>query len=167
MSNDPIVMSGNTLTFRKKDYRCAIGKNGFASDKKEGDGCTPIGTFELRECWYRPDRLAMPKTLLPVKIISEQDGWCDAPEAPEYNRHVRLPFAANHEKLWREEALYDLIIPLGYNDNPITPGKGSAIFMHVAKEDYSGTEGCIALNREDLLEILPHLSITTQIQITA
>jgi L,D-peptidoglycan transpeptidase YkuD (ErfK/YbiS/YcfS/YnhG family) len=152
--SDRLQVRGNTLTFCGKTYACAVGKNGFAADKKEGDGCTPTGLFALRECWHRVDRLPAPQTLLHRRAILENDGWCDAPGAVEYNRHIKLPFTASHEKLWREDHVYDLIIPLGYNDNPIIPGKGSAIFMHIAKPDYSGTEGCIALYPSDLLEIL-------------
>ena len=160
-----LLVSGNTLTFNGKSYRCAIGKNGFSANKKEGDNCTPIGEFALRECWYRVDKIAAPKTSLPLKGIHEDDGWCDASDAREYNKHIKLPFHASHEKLWREDDVYDLIIPLGYNDSPIIPGKGSAIFMHVAKPDYAGTEGCVALARENLLEILPHFNTQIRIEI--
>lgn len=150
-------VKGNQLIFNGKTYRCAIGKGGFAADKHEGDGCTPLGTFALRECWYRADRLKKPRTHLPLRIISAQDGWCDDPESPDYNKHVKLPYSFSHEELWREDHRYDLIVPLGYNDGPILPGKGSAIFMHIAAPGYTGTEGCVALAQEDLLEILPHL----------
>lgn len=162
-----ILVHGDALTFQGKSYRCAVGKNGFATEKKEGDGCSPIGSFALRECWYRADRLPAPQTHLPLRIITENDGWCDDVTHPEYNQHITLPFAASHEKLWREDHVYDLIIPLGYNDVPIVKGKGSAIFMHLAKQNYSGTEGCIALAKEDLLEILKHCSTETVITIKA
>ena len=178
-SSNTIFVTGNTLTFQGKTYRCAVGKNGFSADKKEGDGCTPIGTFSLRECWVRADRLPAPQTQLPLRIITEQDGWCDDVEGPHYNQHIKLPEALTltlsqrerehvprHENLWREDHVYDLIIPLGYNDDPIVKGKGSAIFMHIARPNYEGTEGCIALAQQDLLDILPHLSINTRIQIS-
>ncbi len=163
--NHCLQVSNNLLRWNGKTYRCAIGKGGFSADKKEGDGCTPLGVFALRECWYRADRLEAPQTKLPLRIITPEDGWCDDPSHPDYNRHVRLPFAASHENLHREDPVYDLIIPLGYNDNPIAPGEGSAIFMHIAKPDYSGTEGCIALNLPDLLEILRDVSQNTMIRI--
>jgi L,D-peptidoglycan transpeptidase YkuD (ErfK/YbiS/YcfS/YnhG family) len=99
-----------------------------------------------------------PQTMLPFHAIQQDDGWCDDPQHPQYNHHVKLPFAARHEKLWLQENMYDLIVPLGYNDNPAMPGKGSAIFLHVAKPDYAPTEGCVALKQEDLLELLPLLS---------
>jgi len=160
-----IVVTGNTLSFNGKDYRCAVGKNGFSSNKKEGDGCTPYGTFALRECWYRMEKMDAPQTGLALKIITAEDGWCDDALSPDYNKHVALPFEASHEKLFRDDDRYDLIIPLGYNDDPIVPGLGSAIFMHVAAVDYSGTEGCVALDKSDLLEILRDVDEATTISI--
>lgn len=146
---------GNRLVFQGKEYACAIGKAGVSANKREGDNCTPLGRFVLRECWWRPDRLpAPPVTVLPLKAITPQDGWCDDPADAMYNRHVPLPYPARHETLWREDAVYDVVVPLGYNDNPITPSKGSAIFLHVAREGYAGTEGCVALALADVLEVL-------------
>ena len=174
-----IHVNGNILTFADQQYRCAIGKGGFSTNKREGDGCTPIGTYALRECWYRLDRLPPPQTNLPLKIIHETDGWCDDAENPDYNTHIVIPphggirtprqargDKQGYENLWRADHVYDLIIPLGYNDAPITPGKGSAIFMHVAKPDYAPTEGCVALALTDLLAILPHLDTQTRIEIS-
>ncbi len=160
-----IIVTGNKFHFQEKTYRCATGKGGFSSAKKEGDGATPIGLFSLRECWYRADRIKRPKTKLPLCIIAEDDGWCDDPQSTEYNLPVKLPYPASHEKLWRESHVYDLVIPIGYNDVPIVSGKGSAIFMHLAHDDYRPTEGCVALLQKDLLEILPRLSVDTRIEI--
>lgn len=165
MFDNCIKIADDNLTVAGKTYRCSIGKSGFSTDKKEGDGCTPIGVFLLRELWYRADKIEKPNTKLPVKIINKNDGWCDDVNSEDYNKHINLPYGFSHEKLWREDDVYDLIIPLGYNDNPIVKGKGSAIFMHVAKPDYSGTEGCVALNKDDLLEILPLLLPQTVIEI--
>ena len=339
MIKDPqsIKVIGNQLTFVGKTYRCAIGKNGFAANKKEGDGCTPLGVFPLRELWYRADKLPAPKTDLPLKIITKNDGWCDDTKSPDYNKHItlgipiplgeyssKLPLplgegggegsyvyrpaklieyarklrkgstspeaklwsvlrnrqmsgvkfrrqhpidiyvadfyceelkliieldgeshftdsgkasdairskylqknykiirftneeiandfegvvnsiysiialtptlsqrereqkevlsqrereqkevlsqrereqVPRHEKLWRDDDVYDLVIPIGYNDAPVISGKGSAIFLHVARNNYEPTEGCIALKIEDLLELLPLLSPQTYIDI--
>lgn len=163
-----IFVSGNQLIFQGKTYACAVGKNGFASDKKEGDGATPLGEFPLRKCWYRADRLNAPKTQLPLRIINENDGWCDDPQSTDYNKHILLPHTANSfENLHRQDHVYDLIIPLGYNDSPIVKGKGSAIFMHIAHDDYRGTEGCIALAKQDLLEVLAGCSASTTITISS
>lgn len=160
-----LVVIGNQLHGFGKSYRCAIGKSGFSNNKKEGDGKTPLGIFPLRECWYRADRLSAPKTSLPVKIIRENDGWCDDPKSPDYNRHVALPSVFSHERLWRDDHAYDVIVPLGYNDNPVAAGKGSAIFLHMARDNYKPTEGCVALAKDDLLALLPHLSPKTCIEI--
>lgn len=150
------VTSATTLTFEDRDYRCAIGKGGFCSpqEKTEGDGKTPLGTYPLRECWYRLDRIAPPQTHLTTHIISPDDGWCDAPKHPYYNKPITLPFETSHETLWREDNRYDVMVPMGYNDAPIVPGKGSAIFFHLAAEDYRPTEGCVAVNLEDMRELL-------------
>lgn len=162
-----IRVVGNQLFFAGKVYKCAFGKNGFSANKKEGDGCTPLGVFLLRECWYRADKIGIPKTSLPLKIISENDGWCDDVASLEYNQHIIIAGGSpRHEKLWRDDGVYDLIIPLGYNDEPIITGKGSAIFMHIAKPDYSGTEGCIALALPDLLEIISQVSTDCNIEIS-
>lgn len=123
-------------------------------EKTEGDGGTPVGMFPLRRVLYRPDRLDAPATGLPVEAIKPDQGWCDDPAHPDYNRPVSLPFAASHEKLWRDDGVYDVIVILGHNDDPPVPGKGSAIFMHVARPDYGPTEGCVALALEDLLDVL-------------
>ncbi len=163
--NSDILVVGNKLTFAGKTYHCAVGKNGFLADKKEGDGCTPLGVFSLRELWYRADKIEKPQTNLPVKIIHENDGWCDDISSPDYNRHIKFPYNLSHEKLWRDDNVYDIIIPIGYNDSPVIIGKGSAIFIHIARENYEPTEGCVALKLPDLLEILPFFSDKTVIEI--
>ncbi len=162
---DKLLVIGNELGFRGNKYRCAIGRSGIARKEKEGDGITPIGTFLLRECWYRADKMDAPKTGLPLHIIQQHDGWCDDPKSPDYNKHIKLPYAASHEKLWRDDGAYDLIIPIGYNDSPVVAGLGSAIFLHLAKADYPATEGCVALAKPDLLEILPYFDTSTLIEI--
>lgn len=153
------------LVLNNNQYRCAIGKGGISRNKKEGDGCTPLGTFLLRECWYRADRGVLPRTQLPLRVITTEDGWSDEPSAIDYNRHVTLPYAHSHEKLWRDDHVYDVIVPLGYNDDPVVAGKGSAIFMHVAKPNYEPTEGCIALAQDDLEKILALCGVGTAIEI--
>lgn len=137
-------------------FSCAVGRGGLApaADKREGDGVSPIGVWPLRNLLYRPDRGEAPRTALPSRTITPQDGWCDAPGHPDYNRLVQLPFAASHEVLWREDGLYDLVVVLGHNDDPPVSPLGSAIFLHLAKPDYDPTEGCIALARPDLEAVL-------------
>lgn len=161
------VLSDGELKANGRHYRCAIGRAGVTDEdsKREGDKKTPKGVYTLRECWYRADKGIRPDTGLPIREITLQDGWCDDPSHPEYNTHVRLPFDASHEVLWREDDAYDLIIPISYNDDPVVPGKGSAIFLHVAQPDYRGTEGCVVLSRDDWEELLPLLDTESKIEI--
>lgn len=148
-------------------FKCAIGKAGMiaADQKAEGDGASPIGSWALRRVFYRPDRLSPPDTALPLVPLREHDGWCDAPEDRLYNRPVTLPYPASHEKLWRDDHVYDVIVELGHNDDPPVPGRGSAIFIHVAKPDYTPTEGCIALALPDLLTVLESATTDTVLEI--
>ncbi len=162
-----IIQPTGHATWRGKRYRCALGAAGVLRSKQEGDSATPIGAFPLRRLFYRPDRLEPPATSLPVMPLTPDLGWCDDPESADYNQLVTLPHPARHEKLWRDDGLYDLIVVIGYNDNPAVAGHGSAIFMHIAKPDYAGTEGCVAFARDDILEILTGLSPETRIEIAA
>ncbi|UAL10670.1 L,D-transpeptidase [Caulobacter segnis] len=137
--------------------RCAIGKAGAiaAADKREGDNRSPLGTWVMREVWYRPDVYPEgPRTALPVRATRREDGWCDAPGDPNYNRPVTLPYPASAERMWRDDHVYDLVVILGHNDDPPVPGLGSAIFMHLARDGYPGTEGCVALERLDIEAVL-------------
>lgn len=136
--------------------RVALGRSGVIaeSDKREGDGATPLGRYEIRRAYYRPDRVERPETEIPVRAIQTDDGWCDAPADPAYNRPVRLPYPASCETLLREDELYDLVVVLGHNDDPPRPSAGSAIFLHCKRGDYEPTEGCVALARCDVLDFL-------------
>ena len=145
--------------------RCALGRGGLTTRKREGDGATPVGLFPLRCLWYRADRVGIPRTALELFSISQDSGWSDDPADPAYNRPVILPHAARHEKMWREDGLYDLVVPLGYNDDPPEPDRGSAIFLHVARPDFSPTEGCVAIARSDLLALLAHCGPATKLRV--
>ncbi len=151
---DLIVDPPGRLLCHGRAYRCAIGRGGIAAEKREGDGVTPVGTYPLRRVYYRADRLRPPRTGLDVTALAPADGWSDAPDDLLYNTFVQHPHAHSAERLWRDDRLYDLIVVIGYNDDPVTPGKGSAIFMHVAKPDYAPTEGCVALSEPDLIAVL-------------
>lgn len=162
---DRIVVADGRLTCGELGARCALGRGGVRRDKLEGDGATPAGIFPLRALLFRPDRLPGVDTALPVRAIAPDDGWCDDPAHPRYNRPVKLPFAASHEVLWRDDHLYDVIVVIGHNDAPPVPGHGSAVFLHVASDDFSPTAGCVALALADLLLVVRRCGPDTAIDI--
>jgi L,D-peptidoglycan transpeptidase YkuD (ErfK/YbiS/YcfS/YnhG family) len=165
-SQDIVVDPTGFLHWQGRKYRCALGKGGIRNSKTEGDGATPVGRFPLRRVLWRADRLKIaPATALPLASIQATDGWCDDPAHPDYNRPVTLPHPASHEVMTRDDHVYDVVVILGYNDDPPVLGAGSAIFMHVAREGYAPTEGCVALALEDLLEVLSTVGPETFIQI--
>ena len=149
-----LMYQDGTLSWPGGTARAVCGKAGVVADKREGDHASPAGTFPLLRVFYRPDRLAAPATALPLTALAPGDGWCDDPGDPSYNAPVALPYPASHEKLWRDDGLYDLIVVVGYNTAPVVPGKGSAIFLHCASPDFADTEGCIAIAREVLIALL-------------
>ncbi len=153
--------------WRGRKLRCAIGHGGISDDKREGDGTTPAGLFPLRRVLYRADRVSRPECVLASEAIAPADGWCDDPTDPLYNQRVRLPYAGRCEALWRDDALYDLVGVLGFNDAPVVLGRGSAIFLHVARPDFGPTEGCVALSRHDLLDVLKDWRIDDRVIVIA
>jgi L,D-peptidoglycan transpeptidase YkuD (ErfK/YbiS/YcfS/YnhG family) len=163
---DLLVGSAGTADWNKQRLRCALGRSGVSTAKREGDGATPAGSFAMRYVLYRPDRGPRPPTALPCRALDPGDAWCDDPLDPLYNRLIRLPYSATAESLWRDDAVYDLIVPLGYNDLPVTPGRGSAIFLHLAAPDFAPTVGCIALARSDLLAVLAAADSGSRVVIT-
>lgn len=162
-------MSANILTIHAGknmavigDLRlpCRIGKMGFIDGAlgQEGDSKTPLGQYHLRFGLYRKDRLPAPNSALTFWPLSPNDGWCDDPKDPAYNRFIRTPFPASHETLWREDGAYDIILVISHNDSPPQAGKGSAVFIHIAQPDDRKTLGCIAFAPEDMIRLLPNLS---------
>jgi len=146
-------------------WRCTVGAGGVREDKVEGDAATPAGTFPLRRIYFRNDRLVLPKVRLPARPINEHDGWCDDPRSSTYNRLVHIPNEWSHEKMWREDGRYDLVVVVGYNDDPPEGEWGSAIFLHVARADYAPTRGCVALARDDLLELVTLIGPETRLNV--
>lgn len=137
-----------------------MGRGGLiaAADKREGDGATPLGRWRLTRAWYRADRLPAPSTVLPLTALSVQDGWCDAPADPFYNRAVTLPYPASHEEMWRADGLYDIVVATDHNTAPVVPGMGSAIFLHCRNPNGAPTAGCIAVDRDALVRVLETVS---------
>ncbi len=149
-----LVLKKKKLYIGNYKVKCAIGKRGLTNKKREGDLKTPKGKFKFLYLLYRKDRVKRISTKIPKKIIHENMGWCDDPESKNYNKLIRFKFEKNAEKLFLKKNLYNLILVLNYNLNPIIKGKGSAIFMHVATKKFSSTRGCIALKKNDLLKVL-------------
>ncbi len=154
------------LFFGGRMFACALGRSGIAQAKREGDGATPAGVFALRQVFYRPERIARPRTGLQLQPIRPADQWCEDPAHPAYNRLMRRPAGAGApERLRRADPLYDVFAVIGHNDAPVRKGRGSAIFLHIARPGLSPTEGCIALRRTDLLWLLARCGRRTRIRI--
>ncbi len=160
-----LIVGDGRLRCGDLSLRCTVGRAGIRRDKVEGDGVTPAGIFPLRQLLFRRDRLDAVPTALPARALAPDDGWCDDVADPRYNRAIKLPSAARHEALWREDHRYDLIIVLGYNDAPPAPGKGSAIFLHVAAPDFAPTAGCVALALLDLVAVARRCGPATMIEV--
>ena len=160
---DIFVTSGLTpargiLKLNALSAPCALGHGGVAEAKIEGDGITPAGAWPVRRIWYRPDREPRPVASLEICQIDRKRGWCDDIKRAEYNRPVTLPFDGSHEVLWREDGLYDIFLELGFNDAPAVPSAGSAIFLHLEKNDFQPTLGCVAVSRPVMGRILSHIT---------
>ncbi|MCX7931309.1 MAG: L,D-transpeptidase family protein [Rhodovarius sp.] len=149
-----LISPEGLLRFRGRVLRCALGRGGIRADKREGDGATPAGLWRLERILWRADRGPRPQAPLPAEPIAPADGWCDDPLHPDYNRPVVLPHPARCERLWRDDHVYDVIVLTDWNSRPIRPGRGSAIFLHVARPGLPPTEGCIALPEGDLRALL-------------
>ena len=160
-----IIKKSGYLEYKNLKFRCALGKAGIKNKKKEGDNITPEGTFKIIKVYYRPDKIKNIAISIKKKKIKKNIGWCDDPVSNSYNKEIKLPSRFSHEKLYRKDNLYDLILVLNYNTNPIIKNKGSAIFIHIAKKKYEPTAGCIALKKKDLVELLKKIKKKTKIKI--
>ena len=159
-----IVKKSGYLKYKNLKYRCALGKAGIKKKEKEGDNITPKGIFKITKIYYRPDRIKNIITKIKKVKIKKNMGWCDDPRSNLYNKQIKLPSIYSHEKLYRKDSIYDIIIVLNYNINPTIKKRGSAIFIHLTK-NYKPTRGCIALKKNDLLKILNILKKNTKIKI--
>jgi L,D-peptidoglycan transpeptidase YkuD (ErfK/YbiS/YcfS/YnhG family) len=155
------------LSWSRGTAVATVGRSGVKADKREGDGATPAGSYPLVSIFYRADRVARPDSGLPVTALAPKDGWVDAPGDPNYNRLVTLPYPASHEEMWREDGLYDALVVIGYNLDPVVPAAGSAIFLHIAAPDFAPTAGCVAVEKSVLLGLLPLLGPSSKVTITA
>ena len=160
-----LMVRNNHLFFNNNKLQCAIGRNGLTRNKKEGDLHTPIGKFHFNKVYYRADKLGNMKFKIENSIIKKDDGWCDDQDSEFYNQHIKFPFKGSAEHLYREDSIYDIVCTLNYNTSPIIPGRGSAIFLHIARHDFAGTEGCIAIEKDALLEIVTNITNDSKISI--
>ena len=160
-----IYIKNNFISFGNYKAKCAIGKRGISIKKKEGDLITPKGTFKIKEIFYRKDRVKSLISRLKKTVIRKNMGWCDDPKSNNYNKLIYYPFKYSAEKLYRRENIYDILLVLNFNMNPIRKNKGSAIFIHVAKKNLQPTQGCIALNKSELIKLVKSIKINTIVKI--
>ena len=160
-----IIVRNKVLKYKNFLYKCAIGKNGITNNKIEGDKCTPSGIYSIDQIYYRKDKLTLPTIDFQTTPINKNFGWCDDTTSSHYNKFIEFPFSDRAELLFREDEIYNIICVISYNTNPIIKNKGSAIFLHIANTDYSGTAGCLALKQDDLIELLQNMDIDTKINV--
>jgi L,D-peptidoglycan transpeptidase YkuD (ErfK/YbiS/YcfS/YnhG family) len=160
-----IVKKTGFLSFLNKKYKCSLGYSGVKKNKKEGDGGTPYGIYNLTKIYYRKDKIKKLQSSLKKIVIKKNMIWCDDSDSQFYNTQSYLPKKFSYEKFYRKDNIYDIIVIIDYNLNPIKKNKGSAIFLHIAKKNYKPTKGCIALKKQDLLFILKNCKKKTKIKI--
>jgi L,D-peptidoglycan transpeptidase YkuD (ErfK/YbiS/YcfS/YnhG family) len=160
-----IVKKSGYLNYKNFKFRCALGKNGIRQKEREGDFVTPKGKYKLIKIYYRADRIKKIRSPLKKIKIKKNMGWCDDVNSKYYNKQIKINKKISHEKLYRKDNVYDIVVVLNYNINPIIKGKGSAIFLHVAKKNYKKTQGCIALKKSELLNLVSKIKKNTQIKI--
>ena len=158
-----IINKSGYLKYRDLKFKCALGKSGIGRKKIEGDNITPKGIFKIVKIYYRNDRIKKISSNLKLIKTTKRMGWCDDPNSKNYNKLIRLPEKYNHEKLYRKDNLYDLILVLNYNMRPIIKNKGSAIFIHVSHKNYKKTAGCIALKRNHLIKLISKIKKNTKV----
>ena len=160
-----IYINNKFISYNNYKAKCAVGKRGISIKKKEGDLITPKGTFKIKEIFYRKDRVQNLITRLKKTVIRKNMGWCDDPKSKKYNKLIYFPFKHSAEKLYRRENIYDIILVLNFNMNPVKKNKGSAIFIHVAKKNFQPTQGCIALNKFELIKLVKSKKINSVVKI--
>ena len=158
------IKNKNTLILDDFKFKCCVGKYGFTKNKVEGDKKTPIGVFKLGNLYFRKDKFSKLDTKLKKIPIKKNMGWCDDIKSSKYNKLIKLPFKMRHEKMYKQNSSYDLLIPINYNVTNTKKGKGSAIFLHLTR-NYKPTLGCIAVSKKDFLIILKLINKKTIIKI--
>ena len=161
-----ILLKNKKIYIKQYKLKCAVGKRGISIKRKEGDGTSPKGKFALKSVLFRQDREPKIKTKLKKIRIEKNMGWCDDPNSKNYNKLIRYPFKYNAEKLHKKNNVYDIIIVIDYNLNPVIKNKGSAIFIHVAKKKFNKTLGCIAISKKDLKKVIKKINKKTIVEIS-
>ena len=161
-----IKLKNKKLYFNNYKIKCAIGKRGISRTKREGDGCTPKGTFKFKYLLYRKDKIFKIRSHLKKIVIKRNMGWCDDPRSSSYNKLIKFPFIYSAEKLYKKESVYDIILVIDYNLRPITKNKGSAIFLHITKKNYGPTKGCVAISKKDMKLLLTFINKKTKLIIS-
>ena len=161
-----IKINNNFLSYNNYKVKCSVGKRGIGNKKKEGDLITPKGLYKIKYVLYRKDRIKKVKSKIKKIIIKKNMGWCDDPRSKAYNKIIKLPSNFSYEKLYRKNNIYDIILVLNYNMNPIKKNKGSAIFIHVAKKNFAPTHGCIAINKYEIKKLIKEVDCKTKVKIS-
>ena len=160
-----IINKSGYLKYKDLKFKCSLGKAGIGNKKIEGDNITPKGIFKIVRIYYRKDRIKKIYSKFKLIKITKTMGWCNDPRSESYNQLIKLPTDYSYEKLFRKEKIYDLIIVLDYNMKPTIKNRGSAIFIHVARKNFSKTAGCIALKKTDLRRLIKEVNKKTKIMI--
>ena len=160
-----ILIKNKSLTYNNYKVKCALGKRGIGIKKKEGDLITPKGIYKIKGILYRQDKVKNLRTKIRKKEIDKKMGWCDDPNSKKYNQLIKLPSKFSYERLYREDEIYDIIFILSFNTKPIKKNKGSAIFIHIAKRNYSPTKGCIAIKKNDIKKLAREINTKTLVKI--
>jgi len=159
-----VINKSGYLKYKNLELKCTLGKAGIGIKKREGDNITPKGTYKIINIFYRKDRIKKISSKFQLIGITKKIGWCDDPRSEYYNQLIKLPTEYSHEKFFRKDNIYDLVLVLNYNMRPIIKNKGSAIFIHVAKKNKK-TAGCIALSKMNLITLIKKIDKKTKIKI--
>ena len=160
-----IINKSRYLKYKNFKFRCSLGKAGIGKKKIEGDNITPKGTFKIIKIYYRSDRIKKIKSKFKLIKIKKNIAWCDDPQSRNYNQLIKLPSKYSYENLFKKNNIYDLILVLNFNINPIIKNRGSAVFIHVAKRNYKPTAGCIALKKDHLIKLVNNLKKNAVVKI--
>ena len=158
-----IINKSGYLKYKNLRFRCALGKAGIGKKKIEGDNIFPRGTFSIVKIYYRNDRIKKISSKFRLIKITKKMGWCDDPNSKNYNQLINLPTKYTYEKLYRKDNVYDLLIVLNYNISPTIKNKGSAIFIHVARQNYKKTSGCVAIKKPHLIKLIKTIKKNTKV----